>query len=186
MKLNIRNIFLITVLFSSLVLLIACPKPQEYSEIPVIEFKQVKLFNSNDTLGNPEKTYQLKFGLIDGDGDIGLEEGDTIGLGVDSLYVNDFLTKMYEVKNGDTILADTLNSYNFRIPYIEPQGQNKVLIADVYNDWTFPYYQDTLLFDSIFFEFYIIDRKLNISNIVKTPVLYLDTVGDFPLILNNE
>ena len=181
---KIQNIFPLILLLSALLMFTACPKPQEYSEIPEIEFKQVKLFNSNDTLGNPEKTYRLKFGLVDGDGDIGLDEGDTIGLGVDSLYVNNVLTKMLECKNGDTILVDSTGNYNFRIPNIEPQGQNRLLIADVYIDWTFPYYSDTLLFDSIFFEFYIIDHKLNKSNIIKTPVLYLDTVGDFPILLN--
>ncbi|MCF6365512.1 MAG: hypothetical protein L3J35_04855 [Bacteroidales bacterium] len=186
MKLKIQNIFLSVILISSLLIFSACPKPQSYSEIPEIDFKQVILLNSNDTLGNPEKMYKLRFGLIDGDGNIGLEETDTIGIEVDSLYVNNFIATMFEVKNGDTIIADTTENYNFRIPYVEPQGQNKLLIADVFIEWTFPYYNDTLLFDSIFFEFYIIDRKLNKSNIEQTPVLYLDTVGEFPMILNNE
>jgi len=186
MKHTRQNIFLFILFAFSMLMFAACPKPQEYSKIPEIEFKQVKLFNSNDTLGNPEKTYQMKFGLIDGDGNIGLDEGDTIGLGTDSLYVNNVLTKMFEVKNGDTILTDSTGSYNFRIPNIEPLGQNELLIADIFIDWTFPYYSDTLLFDSIFFEFFIIDKELNKSNISETPVLYLDTVGDFPILLNNE
>ncbi len=181
-----QNIVLFILFTFSILAFAACPKPQEYSYIPEIEFKQVKLFDSNDTLGNPEKTYRLTFGLTDGDGNIGLDEGDTIGIDIDSLYVNNVLTKMFELKGGDTIIADSLGNYNFRIPNIEPIGQNKVLIADVLIDWTFPYYADTLLYDSILFEFYVIDRELNKSNIVKTPVLYLDTVGEFPKILNNE
>ncbi len=155
MKIKPQDFFILSLLMFSMLMFTACPKPQDYSDIPEIEFKQVKLFNSNDTLGNPEKTYRLMFGLIDGNGDIGLDVGDTIGLGVDSLYVNNVLTKMFEVKNGDTILSDSTGSYNFRIPNIVPLGQYELLIADVFIDWPFPYYSDTLLFDSILFEFYI-------------------------------
>jgi len=186
MKFKFRNITLLIILISGMLIFSACPKPQEYSEIPEIEFKQVILFNSHDTLGNLEKTYKLRFGLVDGDGNIGLEEGDTIGINVDSIYINNFITTMFEVKNGDTIVADNTETYNFRIPFIEPQGQNKLLIADVFIEWTFPYYRDTLLFDSVFFEFYIIDRELNKSNIEKTPVLYLDTIGEFPILTEDE
>jgi len=184
MRFHIRNILLLIVLTLGLVIFSACPNAQKYSEIPEIKFKQVILFDTIDdiTLNNPVKGYKLRFGLIDGDGNIGLKEADTIGIDVDSLYYNNFITKMYEVRVGDTILVDSIDGYNFRIPYIEPTGQNKTLIADIYNNWTFTYSQDTLKYDSVFFEFFIIDRKLNKSNIEKTPVLSLKEVGVFPVI----
>ncbi len=185
MKFKIKNILLSFILISGLVIFSACPNPQKYSEIPAIEFKQVILFDTIDdiTLQNPVKAYKLRFGLIDGDGDIGLHETDTIGYDTDTAYVNNFLSIFSEIKNGDTIVVDSLYRYSYRIPYIQPQGQNKTLIADIYIDFTFAYDRyNNLKYDSVMFEFFVIDTALNKSNIVKTPVLFLDTIGKFPII----
>jgi len=109
-----------------------------------------------------------------------------IGISVDTVYKNNFLAIFYEIKNGDTIMVDSLNRYNYRIPYVEPQGQNKTLLADIYIDYMFFYdVNDQLLYDSVMFEFFVIDRKLNHSNIERTPVLSLNSIGEFPEIEND-
>jgi len=180
---SFKNILLLTFLIIGIMFLWACPQPQSYSKIPQIKFKQVTLFDTIDdiTLNNPAKGYKLRFSLIDGDGDIGLKETDTIGVDVDTVYVNNYLAMFYEVRNGDTILVDSLNRYNYRIPYIEPQGQNKTLLADIYIDYVFNYDRyNNLKYDSVMFEFFVIDRKLNKSNSEKTPILSLKSTGTFP------
>jgi len=187
MNFSLRNISLFIILILGLLILYACPNPQKYPDIPQIKFKQVILFDTIDdiSLQNPAKGYKLVFGIIDGEGDIGLQETDTIGIDVDTAYVNDFLTMFYEVKNGDTIMIDSLNGYNYRIPYVVPQGQNTTLLADVYIDYVFNYDRyNNLKYDSVMFEFYVIDRKLNKSNIERTPVLSLKSVGEFPQLEN--
>ncbi|MCF6183576.1 MAG: hypothetical protein L3J56_02925 [Bacteroidales bacterium] len=179
LKSKYRIIFLLIIF---LTVLTACPKPKQYPPEPQIQFEQVQLKDSVDLLGNTNKVYRLKFGLIDGDGDIGLEESDSAGIfHPDSLYSNDLFTTLYEIINGDTIKVDSSKQRNFRIPYVEPQGQNKTLIADLYININFSYNGDgNLPYDSIYFDFYIVDRKLHKSNIQSTPVLKLDTVGFFP------
>lgn len=177
-----QNILFLLSFFVVLGILTACPKPQQYPNEPEIEFEQVELKDSVDLLGNTNKIYKLKFGITDGDGNIGLEESDTTGIyAPDSLYSNNLFTTLYEVINGDTIKVDSSKQRNFRVPYVQPQGQNKTLIADIFININFSYNGDgNLPYDSILFDFYIVDRDLNKSNIQKTPVLKLDTVGIFP------
>ncbi len=176
------HIFLLFLLVS---ILTACPEPQKYPDEPQILFEQVQLKDSFDLLGNTNKVYKLKFGVTDGDGDIGLKESDTTGIySPESLYSNDLFTTLYEVVNGDTIKLDSSKQRNFRIPYVQPEGQNKTLIADIFIDIIFSYDGDgNLPYDSIYFDFYIVDRELNKSNTQSTPVLKLDTVGFFPEVI---
>ena len=188
MNIQKQNMFLFFILFSGLLIFTACPGPQKYSEIPEIKFKQIALFDTIDdpVLQNPVKGFRLRLGITDGDGNIGLQEGESIGLDTDSMYVNNYLSILYEIINSDTIVVDSFEGYNYRIPYIQPEGQNKVLLADIYIDISFSYSKDELPYDSIMFEFFIIDRALNKSNIETTPVIKLDTVGYFPLIIQEE
>ncbi|NOZ35213.1 MAG: hypothetical protein GXO80_07940 [Chlorobi bacterium] len=178
----LKNGYHISLLIAFLSILTACPTPKQYPSEPQIQFEQVQLKDSVDLLGNTNKVYRLKFGLIDGDGDIGLTESDTSGIySPDSLYSNDLFTTLYEIVNGDTLKIDSSKQRNFRVPYVQPQGQNKTLIADLFININFSYNGDgKLAYDSIYFDFYIVDRKLNKSNIQLTPVLKLDTVGIFP------
>ncbi len=178
---NSGNIAFIIVLFILTGLLTACPKPQSYPEEPQITFEQVELKDSVDLLGNLNKVYRLKFGIIDGDGNIGLKESDTTGIySPDSIYSNNLFTTLYEVVNGDTVKIDSSKQRNFRVPYVQPQGQNKTLIADIFVNINFSRNGNgNLPYDSIYFDFYIVDRDLNKSNIEKTPVLKLDTTGIF-------
>jgi hypothetical protein len=182
MKQNILS-YIIIVIVS--ILLFGCPNPQKYPDEPQIDFLQFVLTDTVDdpSLGNKVKNCKLRFDLIDGDGDIGLNPEDTIGVDIDTVYRNNFLSVLYQVKNSDTLTVDSLNGYNFRIPDIQPVGQNKTIQAVVEIDMQFNYYKDTLLYDSVIFEFFIIDRALNKSNIEITPVLKLDTVGSFPKVI---
>lgn len=171
----------------SISILTACSKPKTYPPEPQIQFEQVQLKDSVDMLGNTNKVYKLKFGIVDGDGDIGLKEDDTTGIyAPDSIYSNNLFTTLYEIVNGDTLKVDSAKQRNFRVPYVQPEGQNKTLIADIIVNINFSFDGDgNLPYDSIYFDFYIIDRELNKSNFQTTPVLKLDTTGFFPEILSD-
>jgi hypothetical protein len=172
--------FIITI--SLVVVLSACPKPQQYPDEPQIKFKQFILMDTVDLLNNPIKRVKLWFSLIDGDGNIGLKDSDTTGVyDPDSTYYYNFFTTGYEIIDGDTIKFIDEKQRNFRIPYVEPQGQVKTLMADIYTDIDFSYLQNGQLpYDSIFLDFYIVDRAFNMSNIERSVTLKLDTIGKFP------
>lgn len=186
MNFKLKNISLIIILISGMIIIFGCPKPRQYSEIPEIKFKQVILYDTVDAISSI-KRYKLLFGLIDGDGDVGLKVDDSIGYNIDTIYLSNFLASLYEIKNGDTIMVDSLNNYCYKIPNeIMPFGQNKTLIADVFIDYSFSYDRHgNLPYDSIMFDFFIVDTMLNKSNIIKTPVLSLKKNGKFPE-LNEE
>lgn len=157
----------------------ACPGPEYYPNEPEVNFKKVVLTDSFDALGNKVKRLTLVFNVVDGNGDIGLREQDTISPFVGEYRYNCYTT-LYEKIDGELVPAELSAPYNFRIPYVEPQGQNKLLKADIYLDMDFTVYGNgELLYDSIAFDFFIYDRSLNQSNIDKTPVIYLDTTGYF-------
>ena len=180
-----KNIVFILSLIILISFLTACPKPQTYPIEPAITFEQVQLKDSVDLLGNKNKIYKLKFGITDGDGDIGLQEDDTTGIyHPDSLYTNNLFTTLYEIVNGDTVKVDSSKQRNFRVPYVQPQGQNKTLIADIFIDIIFSFDgEGNLPYDSVYFDFYIVDRQFHKSNIQSAPVLKLDTAGFFPEVI---
>ncbi len=185
MIINFKNIFLFSILILLITIFSACPKPQQYPIEPQITFKQIILSDTVDLLGNDVKLFKLRFDIIDGDGNIGLQDGDTTGVfHPDSLYNKNFFTTLFEIINGDTIEVDPEKQRYFRVPYVEPQGQNKVLIAEIYIDIEFTYeISGELPYDFIMYKFYIVDRDFNKSNIEETLVIKLDTIGLFPPVL---
>lgn len=156
----------------------ACPKPQKYSIIPQLTFKRVELKDSIDKLDNKIKNYRLVFEIIDGDGDIGfINKQDTLGFPADHLYHDNLYINLYEYTNGQLELF--LDSIGYRTPFIQPQGQNKNLKADILIDYSFTYINGELKHDSVMFEFFMFDRSLNKSNMESSPILYIDTTGTF-------
>ncbi len=154
------------ILFAGLVLFFSCRKIESYPEIPFIEFKSFTLRDTIEPLLEiPGKIGELVFSFVDGDGDIGLPKSDSTT--IDS--VNLFFT-MYEKINGEFIKVDEddlATLINYRIPFIEMEGQNKTLKGEIQVD--FFYIKIFLIkYDTIKYEFYIIDRALHKSNVETT------------------
>ena len=146
-----------------------------YPEIPEISFENVYVIDSVDILDNKTKVVELLFTVIDGDGDIGLKEQDTIGpYNKDSTYYyNLFITELEKVNGSFIEVENTLFPRNYRIPYLTPEGQNKNLKATVkvsieysYND------RNPLAFNVFKYEFYLVDRQLHHSNIDTSTTIY--------------
>jgi len=153
----------------------SCRKIVNYPEIPEISFENVYVIDSVDILDNKTKVVELLFTVIDGDGDIGLKEQDTIGpYNKDSTYYyNLFITELEKVNGSFIEVENTLFPRNYRIPYLTPEGQNKNLKATVkvsieysYND------RNPLAFNVFKYEFYLVDRQLHHSNIDTSTTIY--------------
>ncbi|MCK4665037.1 MAG: hypothetical protein KAT68_19370 [Bacteroidales bacterium] len=158
--------FHISVLLIILISLLSCSKDPVYSNIPNIEYKDFYLYYDIDALGNKELYGELVFSLIDGNGDIGYEEYDTLSTNDTSKVY----TKLYIKIDGEFQDTSLITTLNYRIPYITPEGKNKTLKAEVKRKFE---YSATFFGDTIKYEFYVIDRALNKSNIEQTPAIVL-------------
>ncbi|PKP23095.1 MAG: hypothetical protein CVU05_01190 [Bacteroidetes bacterium HGW-Bacteroidetes-21] len=151
-----------------------CKKPQTYSEVPAISFSNFLTNDTTDLLGNPIMKGKLSFYLIDGNGDIGLNDYDTTApWNAGTEYYNNLYLEFFTSHNG-VFVSDTLGDAAYRVPYVEPQGQNKTLKCTINIDIDFIYNeQNELLYDSIMYRFYIYDRALNKSNLESTGLIIL-------------
>ena len=143
----------------------SCGDLDKYSEIPAIKYLDHIAKDSLDGLGNASRYVELKFSVLDGDGDFGLNEEDTIAP-YDSLYYFNFFSQIYGANQGSFEPIDMANP-NFRIKYIDIED-TKAYKADIYIEF---YYQPISILpqDTIRYDFYVVDRALNHSNTVTTP-----------------
>ncbi len=155
-------------LFAALLAMIifsACEDIQSYPDNPQIEYKSFGLYSTVDALGNKILVGQLEFDFTDGDGNIGIKSDSSTNI-ADSLKYNLFLS-LFNKDGGDFEKVEDLRSLNFRIPYIEREGQNKTLKGSITVDLEYK----TIEYDTIFYSFYITDRDYNRSNIDSTDIL---------------
>ena len=152
---------LILGLFSS------CLKIEKYSDIPEIHYKDFQLQEAIDTLlGNIFYKGVLKFSIVDGDGNIGTHYNGVAYR--DSLwkYEYDFFLTRYNKINGEYV-EDTTQDNNLYLPYIFIDGQNKLLMGEIIVEIDFYY----LKYDTISYEYFVVDRDDNQSNVDFTPDL---------------
>src|SRR5512133_289010 len=102
-----------------------CNRIESLPPVPHIEYKSFEVFDTIDILGNSAKGGRLSFYFEDGDGDIGVHPPTG-----DELDTNNLIIKLYRKRNGAMVLApdnDPLKPSDYRIPYMERLGQNKIL-----------------------------------------------------------
>ncbi len=142
----------------------ACLPNNNFPDEPVVEFKEfVKIPDANGV----DQTGKLILEFTDGDGDVGLGQGDTFPpYDPGSQYYYNFFTRYYEKQNGEFVEVELDLPNFFRIPVLTPIGQNKTLegelevelfINNPFSDY------DTIKFDA-----WIVDLALNESNVVET------------------
>ena len=144
-----------------------CQKVENYPDEPQIEFLEAVVKDSLDILDNKIKHVTLKFRVIDGDGDIGLNENDTLGpFSRDSSFYYNLFIEEYE-KVGIDFIKVTDNKFprNYRIPDLTPEGQNKTLIANIKVEIEYGYSDlQPLRFTEFKYYFKLVDRSFNFSN----------------------
>jgi len=164
MKFNLSNSARFLAL---LVILTSCRKVVDYPDVPSISFKSAVSVDSTDILQNPVKRVTVTFHLIDGNGDIGLGITDTTGpFNKDSTYYYNLFLMEYKFVDGTYVEVPAPDGVKkYRIPDLTPSGQNKTLIADISVTMEYPYSQsDPLPYSQFRYEFYVVDRSLNVSN----------------------
>ncbi len=161
-------------LFLLILTLASCNPGMDYPDEPVISFTSIVSRDSVDELDNTIKKVILTFHLTDGDGNIGLTKSDTTGpFHKDSTYYYNLFIREFEKKNGEFIAVPEPGGLKkYRIPDLTPSGQKKTLIADISVSLAYLYSESNPLpFNEFRYEFYLVDRDLNLSNTDTTSVV---------------
>jgi hypothetical protein len=144
----------------------ACLPRAEYPPEPEIKFVS---FTQNQGSGA-----ELVISFIDGDGDIGLSQGDTTGVFCSDTceFHWNLFCEYYELQDGvwEHLYIDWTDDnaipFYFRVPDVSPTGQNPALVGEIALDLN-----DYFLFsdyDTARFEVKLVDRALHQSNVVVT------------------
>jgi hypothetical protein len=150
--------------------LLACVKTEQVSPVPQVDFKSFQLVDSIDLLGNHIKIGELEFSFIDGDADFGLETAYD-STRPDSENYNIFLFPYEKI---DTFYIPVVPDSGHPPPFyrveradaLDRVGQNKTIRGTV--TLKIGYYP-VPEFDTMRYDFYIIDRAFHKSNIESTP-----------------
>ncbi len=157
---NILNPKISTFLLLSYAVLIitllnSCLKKQTASPIPNIQFNKFEA---------QKDTANLYIDFIDGDGDIGLLQSDT----VPPNNYNCFITYI-EKQKGKWVKRELPIDFNYRIPVINKSNKKKTLQGLIKIAIKPFYYDPYSKYDTIKYEMYIVDKALNKSNVITTP-----------------
>lgn len=163
----------VILIISAVVLIGSCKPIESLPDEPAIEFRAFTLFDTIDILGNPAKAGRLNFYFEDGDGDLGLDAPGIPGYDPSS----NLFFRLYR-KNGNSFeLAgptDPLYPSEYRIPFLEPGGQNKILRGTIDVTLIYFLYNTT---DTLYYDFWIRDRGGHDSNTATTCILILGENG---------
>lgn len=153
-----------------LMLTSSCIERREYPIEPVIsylDFAVLQNESGHDSLG------YLTIEFTDGDGDLGLSQGDTFAPynpGSD-YYYNFFIT--FHQQNGG-VFQPLSEPYNSRIQNINPDNIDRDLKGEIQIEIDLSILSLVLSSDTVKMEAYIVDRALHKSNTIETPVFTLD------------
>lgn len=137
--------------------LAGCLKTEEFPKEPSIAFK------SYDRSIEPSR---LTVTFTDGDGDIGLDQGDTLApYNPGSPWFYNFFVDYYKMEDGVWVQQQFVLPLYYRIPVITPTGQNKSLQGDIAVDIAQQVLPQTPG-DTVRFGVHIADRALHLSNTV--------------------
>ena len=161
-----------SILFSALLLMISCNEIDPvYPDEPIVDYQGFGLFITTDALGNTTLIGQLSFDFTDGDGNIGLLPlVDTSAINVpDSIKYNFFL-QLYDLQGYDfvEIPAEDGGVLKYRIPFLNKQPLTGRMDLEI----SYP----VIVYDTIYYTFYIYDRDYNRSNTDTTDVIVLSGI----------
>lgn len=139
----------------------ACLEVEVLPDEPEISFKSFQAY--------PDSAI-LTIAFKDGDGDVGLDESDTLSpFEPEGPYYFNLLCDYYEKQDGEWVKFDDLElPFYYRVPRVTPTGQNPTLNGEMKIKMAPLYYIPNTGYDTCRFEVKLYDRSLNPSNEVFT------------------
>lgn len=153
---------------ASILFLLSCEKVEDYPEIPEIKFREFEVIPGDGEYIISEGV--LTFDFTDGDGNIGFTENfddDTAN------NIIDFVYKEYFKQDGVFIEKE---GGPFFLPHFQEGVYRKSLKGkiDIYLPHTI------LSPDTVYYEFYILDRDMNQSNVETTSeIIYSEMIEQY-------
>ena len=159
-------------MFSALLLMISCNEVDPvYPDEPVVDYQGFGLYITTDPLGNNTLVGQLSFDFTDGDGNLGLPPLiDTTDLNLPDTVKFNFFLQLYDLQDFEfvEIPEEDGGILKYRIPYLDKQPLTGTMDLEI----SYP----VILYDTIFYTFYIYDRDYNRSNTDSTEIIVLSGI----------
>lgn len=170
---------LIGSLFLALAVL-SCQKPVEYPIEPKIAYEGFTyLFNADSTFSGEGV---ISFSYTDGDGDLGLDDADTLPpFGFRDAHYYNMMIDYLKCVNGEFIKTPLLSwnvqtqsydtiTFNARFKRLRDIEEPKAISGTM--DYTLPVQNPFSPNDTIKFEIRILDRALHESNVIQTDPIF--------------
>ena len=145
----------------------SCLKKREFPNRPALEFISIiAAVQPADSLG------AIRFSFTDGDGDLGLNKGDTLNeFAPGQPYYYNLFVRYFEKKNGQFVeWVPPSPFFNARFKRLSSEGGSGALEGEM--DYGFAA-RPGAPFDTIRYEIYIVDRALQHSDTIVTPDIIL-------------
>lgn len=151
------------------VFVVSCENVKDFPDEPVI-----------NSLVFDSLTQSMIIKFTDGDGDFGIDHDNPPFqefLDSDSTIPNPYYYNLwvdyYEKREGEWELIHTPSTFNYRVPVLTPDGQNKQLDVKITYDMAFDLPLPTAESDTIKFNVTLVDRAKNESSTEETGVIIL-------------
>lgn len=135
---------------------LSCQPIRLFDEVPAIKFESITPGVARENID----TVLIVFSFTDGDGDLGLESGDT---------TNDIT--VIDKRNGPPAIGDI--TFPYRMPFVTPPGQSKQISGTVELKMQNLIRRPGLLTDTVRYEIRIRDRANRFSNTIVTPPIVI-------------
>lgn len=161
------------VFWIGLMLLVSCDEniTDVYPDEPVVDYQGFGIYLTEDALGNQVLMGRITFDFTDGDGNLGLPalEENTNPLLPDSLKYN-FYLQLYDLQGYEYVeIPESEGGFlKYRIPFLNKEPTKGTMDLDI----SYP----VIVYDTIFYTFYIVDRSFNRSNTDTTDVIVLSGI----------
>ena len=173
-KLHIMDYFTSLTMTTVVMLLclgfVACKPEEQFPPEPYLEFVTLEKIDNGTRIDN-QAILKLKF--TDGDGNVGLDANEIYPPFDAPPYNNNFFVIFYAKRNGEFVAFPEFE-FNARLPRFLPTNDPEPIkgdieyILDICNPIPLP---TVPAVDTVKFECWMVDRDLNESNRVFTPVI---------------
>jgi hypothetical protein len=153
------------IIILSVLFLNACTKEEVFPPEPAITFIS---FNKIANATSIDDKGVLKIYFTDGDGDLGLNDFDTLApFDKNSIYYYNFFIKYFEKQHGTFVEVVLPLPFNSRIPRLQSSGNSPSIKGEIELEVNIN--NPFSAFDTVRFEASICDRELHVSNVITTP-----------------